>query len=99
MAKKEIGRAQGEFAKDNFGPGRAGESAYTILQTVEICEFIEEPCGLPPVFTLDFDVFGQLEQIALCENHIEAAKNRIREDLSAIGRHAVSFGLNGRGRA
>lgn len=83
----------------NFGTGNAGRRALSILKTVSTCEALaEKSCEQSPKLTLDFDVFGDLDQRAFCLDHLESAMVRIREELAAIG-NKVSFGVNGWGRA
>lgn len=50
--------------------------------------------------TLDFDVFGQLEQLAVCAGCLPLVERKVAEDLEATGKVGVrnTFGYGGSGR-
>lgn len=77
-----------------FAPGSAGSSANTLIENGAMC--VE--CGSKAITTLDFDVFGQLEQLPVCLGCLATVKRKVMEDLARTGRSSV-IGLNGWGRA
>lgn len=50
--------------------------------------------------TLDFDFFGQLEQLAVCAGCLPNVERKVAEDLGAMGKVGVrnTFGYGGSGR-
>lgn len=90
------------LARENFGPGKAGESAFRIISLGAFCETRLDdgkPCGEVAKQTLDFDIIGELEQMPVCGlGHRSIEVNRINEELRAEGRNTIP-GFNGFGRA
>lgn len=82
------------ISRKDFGAGRAGESAFNIISSSELCY----GCGGKSGQTLDYDVFATLEQTPLCNDCIPKVKKIIERDLAKIGR-TPSFSINGNGRA
>lgn len=90
--------------RDEFGPGKAGVSAFYAMLYGDGCERLmdlehNELCGQNPIRVLDFDVMGDLEQKLVCSDDCqENIMSKVNEDLAAIGRNTI-FGINGFGRA
>lgn len=85
-----------------FGTGTAGEKARTMLEQKERCGFRAQDgslCGKEGVATLDFDIIGQLEQLAVCgQEHMDMMQMQIQQDLMRE-KKTTFFGMNGFGRA
>jgi hypothetical protein len=90
-------------ARENFGPGKAGEIAYLTISQGVPCESIsthEEKSERPRASrTVGFDVSSHYEFIAVCSDSCEEETKKILEkDLLAAGQ-IPSFDRNGFGRA
>lgn len=79
-----------------FAPGMAGRKAKDIIEGGSQCV----SCSQPSTMTLDFDIFGQLEQLPVCAKCLPQVKERVAVDLRAAGRDpSLTFGINGWGRS
>lgn len=94
-------------SRADFGPGKAGEKAYSLIYSKNPCfVWVEDKkgkkrCGEVSNATLDFDEpFGrELEQIPVCsDDHFELAKRDLQNEYDKLGRN-LSTGKNGWGRA
>lgn len=88
--------------RNQFGKGKLGKKAFSIINFGATCELIDDHnnriCKKPAISTIDFDVIGEAEMVAVCsEEHEQLIKKRIEDDLKKAGRQ-VSFGTNGFGR-
>lgn len=79
-----------------FAPGMAGTKAERIIEGGAQCV----GCSKPATVTLDFDVFGQLEQLPVCSECLSKVRDCVAADLRATGRDpSLTFGTNGWGRS
>lgn len=93
--------------RKQFGPGKAGRSAFRIVDEGVQCEGLKvneggkiEKCIKRAELTVDFDVPGVnvLEQLPSCSDCTDKIQLKVREDCEKQGGF-VSFSINGRGRA
>jgi hypothetical protein len=79
-----------------FASGMAGRKAKDIIKGGAECV----SCSKPATMTLDFDIFGQLEQLPVCAECLSKVRDRVAADLRAAGRDpSFTFGINGWGRS
>ena len=85
-----------------FAPSTTGQQALMIMLYAESCERIldfetKEKCPNEPKFVLDFDVLGDLDQLAVCgEECMRSIRERVDTDLKAAGRSKTIYGINGK---
>ena len=80
----------------NFGPGRAGRDAFRQIAEGTNCG-LKSGCSKRAIETVDYDVFGECDQLASCgREHSASMKRDIDADL---GERQTVFGKNGWGRA
>lgn len=90
--------------REDFGPGKAGEIAYAIINSGNPCEVKVEskPCSKKAIETVDFDIpiLSGVEFIPVCSAE---HRNKAQEDMDKfnkeVGNRVTSFGTNGFGRA
>ena len=79
-----------------FGPGEAGAKARALIAASAQC--VE--CGKSATHTIDYDVLGQLDFVAVCKNCLSTVRDAIAADLTKSGRDPyLTLGINGWGRA
>lgn len=83
---------------EKYGSGTAGASARNII---EVCKEPCVGCKGKADKTLDFDVRGDISQLAVCVGCVDAVKQKVIVDLVKIGQIDTegTFGFNGHGRA
>lgn len=91
-----------EIKREDFAPGVLGDMAYRIVTSGEPCvtyiDSDKNKCGKPPMSTVDIDIRGNVELFPVCEEHPEALKNQLHDDILSIGSFTTSaYNGNGRG--
>lgn len=94
---------QGETCIDRkyFGPGQSGERAYAYLSSKPVCE----ECGeVEAELILGFDIPGLAggateDTHAFCLRCYPKARQKIDDELQAMGKYDNTFTINGWGRS
>lgn len=98
---KEVLKENAHIAREDFGPGKAGEISFLTIKHGQPCESRTTHEEKPPLAnrTVGFDVSANYEFVAVCSDRCEEeTKKIIEKDLLNAGQ-IPSFDRNGFGRA
>ncbi len=93
-------------SRDQFGPGNAGNIAFSIVSFGEGCATYvpdektqdQRPCGLPSQMTVGFDIGSSYDALGACTNeHRDELKEQIKS--TSPNPNSISFDHNGFGRS